>query len=271
MMPLLPVAFLLVFALVAIILIVYIQPHSLLKLANRLFPRVLFCVNVTTPVCAITIDDVPSQHTAAILDALRDCNARATLFVIGGNVASKEYDGRALLLRALREGHELGNHTWHDRASVSLPLPQLTHEVERVETLLAELEAATGGRPRRQASDESAGEPRGGGPRQRLLDVPKTRWFRPGHGWFSSAVLDVAARAGLRTALGSVFPFDPAVQSVAINSTYLRYRVHPGGVVILHDGAGRWATAATLRAALPALQARGFEFVTLSELCQIAK
>lgn len=257
---------------VSIALIVYIQPHPLLKLANRLFPRVLFCVNTTTPVCAITIDDAPSEHTAAILDALRDCGARATLFVIGANVTSKDYDGRALLLRALREGHELGNHTWHDRASVSLPPAQLTHEVERLEALLAELEAAAGGRPRRQGSDDSIGEPRGG-PRQRLLDTPHTptRWFRPGHGWFNNAVLDVAARAGMRTALGSVFPFDPAVQSVLVNATYLRCRVHPGGVVILHDGAGRWATAATLRSALPALQARGFKFVTLSELIQIVK
>lgn len=37
------------------------------------------------------------------------------------------------------------------------------------------------------------------------------RWFRPGHGWFTSSMLALVEAMGLRMALGNVFPHDPWV------------------------------------------------------------
>ena len=58
---------------------------------------------------ALTFDDGPDpRYTADILDTLRSRGAKATFFVVGRN--ADEYPG--LLRRIVREGHEVGNHTY---------------------------------------------------------------------------------------------------------------------------------------------------------------
>lgn len=71
---------------------------------------------------ALTIDDGPCAHTTGrILDVLAAHGARATMFVIGGNVERLDAlsaeggapgAGRAALRDMVARGHELGNHTW---------------------------------------------------------------------------------------------------------------------------------------------------------------
>jgi len=57
---------------------------------------------------ALTFDDGPVEpYTSQILDILGEYGARATFFVIGGNVRLYPETVR----RILREGHVLGNHT----------------------------------------------------------------------------------------------------------------------------------------------------------------
>jgi chitin deacetylase len=68
-------------------------------------------------VFALTFDDGPGPDTKALLDVLRAAGARATFFVLGRNVEEAPWCGdppraRALAVRAAREGHVLGNHTW---------------------------------------------------------------------------------------------------------------------------------------------------------------
>lgn len=64
------------------------------------------------PMVALTFDDGPTQGvTDKILDALEQCNGRATFFVVGTRIAGSE----ALLKRAVSLGCEIGSHTWnHD-------------------------------------------------------------------------------------------------------------------------------------------------------------
>ena len=58
---------------------------------------------------ALTFDDGPDpQSTAEILDLLREYGVRATFFVIGEK-AEKCPD---LVIRAVNEGHEIGNYTY---------------------------------------------------------------------------------------------------------------------------------------------------------------
>ncbi|MSP17448.1 MAG: polysaccharide deacetylase family protein [Myxococcales bacterium] len=71
---------------------------------------------------ALTFDDGPGPVTGELLDILRDAGVRATFFVLGRNVVTAEWaDGdaaraRALVVRAMREGHVVGNHTFsHQR------------------------------------------------------------------------------------------------------------------------------------------------------------
>ena len=66
---------------------------------------------------ALTFDDGPGPDTEALLDVLRDAGVHATFFVLGRNVEEAPWCGdpgraRALAVRAAREGHVVGNHTW---------------------------------------------------------------------------------------------------------------------------------------------------------------
>lgn len=58
--------------------------------------------------CALTFDDGPSQNTASLLDMLAQYNVPATFFLLGQQVQQHP----DLLKRMLREGHEVGNHSW---------------------------------------------------------------------------------------------------------------------------------------------------------------
>ena len=61
------------------------------------------------PRVALTFDDGPDPEvTPSILETLAASQARATVFTIGRHL--EKY--RDLAARALREGHELGNHSW---------------------------------------------------------------------------------------------------------------------------------------------------------------
>ncbi len=56
---------------------------------------------------ALTFDDGPSAWTPAVLDLLRENEARATFFVIGARVRERPQE----LRRIVSEGHEVGSHT----------------------------------------------------------------------------------------------------------------------------------------------------------------
>lgn len=63
---------------------------------------------------ALTFDDGPSNFTEAVLDILKEHNARATFFVAGVNNGHGQLDIRYAdtLRRMVSEGHQIGSHTW---------------------------------------------------------------------------------------------------------------------------------------------------------------
>jgi chitin deacetylase len=68
-------------------------------------------------VFALTFDDGPGPSTSALLDVLRDGGVQATFFLLGRNAEEAPWCGdpkraRAVVERAAREGHVLGNHTY---------------------------------------------------------------------------------------------------------------------------------------------------------------
>jgi peptidoglycan/xylan/chitin deacetylase (PgdA/CDA1 family) len=83
-------------------------------------------------------------------------------------------------------------------------------------------------------------------------------------------MLEAAERLGYRCALGTVYPLDAHVASPAFATGVIRAAVRPGAVIVLHDGGGRGRrTARTLQRVLPALRARGYRIVTLSDLVRV--
>ena len=57
---------------------------------------------------ALTFDDGPSPFTNQLLDILGEFGAKATFFVLG-DAASSSPDA---IVRARREGHQIGSHTY---------------------------------------------------------------------------------------------------------------------------------------------------------------
>ena len=67
---------------------------------------------------AITFDDGPSgKYTKKLLDGLKKRKVKATFFLIGENV--KRYP--EIVKRMKKEGHLIGNHTYHHVELTSLP------------------------------------------------------------------------------------------------------------------------------------------------------
>ena len=66
---------------------------------------------------ALTFDDGPGPSTERLLDVLAKERVRATFFVMGENTEGMRWGvspkrARGLVLRAMQEGHQIGNHSW---------------------------------------------------------------------------------------------------------------------------------------------------------------
>lgn len=108
-----------------------------------------------TPVWfALTFDDGPGPSTAALLDCLAEAGVRATFFILGANVEEARWCGgnvayaESLVLRMLRDGHLVGNHTWSHMtcAQAGLDLPGFRTDLLRGEQVVRRLLAKAGRR-----------------------------------------------------------------------------------------------------------------------------
>jgi peptidoglycan/xylan/chitin deacetylase (PgdA/CDA1 family) len=194
--------------------------------------RVLFGVPTRAPRFALTIDDGPSPATTpALLDVLARHGARATFFLLGEEAARHP----ELVARIAGEGHELGNHTWRDEPTWTLPVPEFREQLRATQRTLA-----------------------AHGP---------VRWFRPGSGWPTTEHLAVAEADGLRCVLGSAVAIGGAGAGTARTPTRLDVLIRRGTVLVLHEGTpARRAVAATVDALLTRTSRRGLAATTLSEL-----
>lgn len=182
-------------------------------------------------VVALTFDDGPAPLTGPILDVLRRERVPATFFLIGQQVAS----GAGLVKRMLAEGHMVATHSWN-HANLSggggLAAGQLS-------STSAAIVRATGFRPCLFRAPYGAVSPslialaRGQGETIVQWDVDTNDWQLPGAGTIASRAL--AARSG--------------------------------SIVLMHDGGGpRSQTLAALPSIIRGLRARGYRFVTVTEL-----
>jgi peptidoglycan/xylan/chitin deacetylase (PgdA/CDA1 family) len=186
-------------------------------------------------VVALTIDDMPSEYTGEILELLRENDAHATFFVIGGQVSGRE----DLLRAAVRDGNELGNHAMHDEPSRALSDEELEKELAEVRDKIVDAYAAEG-------------------------VEPPSNYFRPGSGFFSNRMRRLADTLGYRLVLGSIYPPDPQIKYWSINARHILSMLRPGAIIICHDRRG-W-TLPMLRKVLPEIRRRGYDIVTVTEL-----
>ena len=92
--------------LIAPLWFVYKPPAFVLRYFQHRWPDVLWRVQTTSKVVALTIDDGPSEYTKEILQILKSNEVTATFFIIGSQVAGHE----EMLQDLVSNGNELGNH-----------------------------------------------------------------------------------------------------------------------------------------------------------------
>lgn len=221
--------------------VIYKPPSLLIRYLQSKWPDVLFHVDVNEKVIALTIDDAPSYYTTQILDILKENNAKATFFVIGGQTSGREED----LKKLIEAGMELGNHAMHDEASRSLPTQELQAQIKQVESLIATAYSSAN------------------------IDLPDRKYFRPGSGFFSERMRKLVKELGYKLVLGDIYPHDPQIPYWRINAKHVLSMLKPGGIIICHDR--RSWTVPMLRKVVPEMKRRGYKITTVSGLLEHAE
>lgn len=235
-------------------LLLFFQPRWLFRLVLQVAPGAVFFQPWPTdspqgPI-ALTIDDGPDPNTTPeILAVLAEHDVQATFFVIGERAQAHP----ELIDAMVQQGHELGNHLMRDEPSIQQPLGDFEQDLLAADAILRDGLART--------ADDPA------------MSVPPPRWLRPAGGFYSSAMVAIAAQHGYRTVLGSIFPYDTHIPWSAFAQRQILANLRPGEIIVLHDSyrdgrSGHWGrrTAQTLAVVVPEIQRRGYTLVTLSEL-----
>jgi peptidoglycan/xylan/chitin deacetylase (PgdA/CDA1 family) len=189
---------------------------------------------------ALTFDDGPDPEvTPAVLDSLAEFQARATFFVIGRHLEKQ----LALGERLLREGHELGNHSWrHSYLQNFYRGAKHAEEIDRCARLIKTL-------------THSRSEP----------------LYRPPIGLKSPPMARAAHRRKLTVVAWSIHSRDTLARDAQAIANRVLARIRPGDIVLLHDGHDqeqrhRPQICRALPLLLQGLRQRGLTSVPVSEL-----
>ncbi|MBT2281624.1 polysaccharide deacetylase family protein [Priestia megaterium] len=199
--------------------------------------HVIHSIPIQKKKIALTFDDGPtSDETVQILDILKEYDAKATFFVVGSRV--ERY--ASIVEREVREGHEVGNHTFHHLIwTRNASEKQLIKEIELTQKTISNI---------------SGHEP---------------SLFRPVQGFYDKKLVDVVGRSNLQVVLWSqkhdTRDWDrPGVEYIVQK---VLDDIENGDIILLHDHVnGKSQTILALKRILPALKEKGYECVTISEL-----
>jgi peptidoglycan/xylan/chitin deacetylase (PgdA/CDA1 family) len=227
-------------AMISPLYVIYKPPNILIRYFQHRWPDVLWHVPTSSKIIALTIDDVPSQHTEEIMSILKENDAHATFFTIGSQVTGR----KKILEDLVRAGNELGNHAMHDEPSRSLSDAVLAKEIDSVDLTIQEVYGAAG-------------------------VAPPPKYFRPGSGFFSNRMRKSVKDMHYQIVLGSIYPHDPMISWWRVNARHILSMLRPGGIIICHDR--RSWTVPMLRKVLPEMKRRGYRVVTLTELLKEKK
>ena len=195
-------------------------------------------IYVDGPYIAMTFDDGPDATlTPRLLDILKARHLHVTFFVLGQRVK----DHPEIIQRAVAEGHEIGNHSWDHPPLNKLAEGGLQHQMADTSAVIKE---AIGKAPTIMRPPYGATNPR-----------------------LSRAI---EREYGMKVILWSVDPFDwknpgsKVVESRILNGWKESGGAKSGAIILSHDI--HKGTVEAMPDTLDTLLAKGFKFVTVSEL-----
>jgi len=181
---------------------------------------------------ALTYDDGPSTYTPALLAILRRLAVPATFFLVGQEDAARP----AIARQILAEGHEIGDHSWN-HANLGGGGPGASSQLQRTNAVIRR---ATGYTP---------------------------CLFRPPYGATGADLVERTRSLEMTSVLWSADPFDWKTPGTDAIVSRVLAQTHAGAIILEHDGGGpRAQTLAAAPLIIAALRARGYTFVTVSQL-----
>ena len=193
-------------------------------------------VHVDGPYIAMTFDDGPSATlTPKLLDLLAAHHIKATFFVIGENVAEHP----EIVARAAREGHEIANHSWSHPNLGKMSDDSVRRQLRQTDDAIKN---ATGKRPTLMR------------PPYGSITAREKRWIHDEFGY------DII--------LWDVDPYDWKRPGPAVVRARILKETRPGSIVLSHDI--HPGTIEAMPSTFDELEAKGFKFVTVSELIKMA-
>lgn len=177
---------------------------------------------------ALTFDDGPHPiYTPQMLELLKEEQVPATFFLLGENV---ELYGD-LVKEIAKEGHLIGNHTYHHVQITSLSLEEACKEIQETSDLIEEL-TGTG-----------------------------TEYVRPPFGTWNE---ELEERLNLIPVMWSIDTKDWTTQNVdwIVRETVKHAEDHD--IILMHDS--YQSTVDAVKRVIEQLEAEGFEFVTVDEI-----
>lgn len=204
----------------------------------QLWGRIVARVETTEPMVALTFDDGPvASITPVVLDILAREGVRATFFLTGAELEGNPEAGRLIAAA----GHELGNPSFSHRRMVLVGRAFVADEIGRTDRAI------------------------------RATGYAGAILFRPPYGKKLWALPAWLAEHDRTTVTWDVAPDgDPATSAEAITAAALA-GVRQGSILLLHVMyPGRDRSRAALPLIIQGLRAKGFRFVTVSELRKVA-
>ena len=194
-------------------------------------------VNVEGPFIAMTFDDGPhATDTAKLLDMAAKRHIKLTFFVLGQCVQQNP----AVLQREVAEGHEIGNHSWSHPNLAKLSDQAVFNQLQRTEDIIF----------------KTAGV--------------KPNLMRPPYGELTKRQrIWVNHKFGYKVILWDVDPLDWKRPGPDVVVRRIIAATRPGSIILSHDI--HPPTIEAMPQVFDALLAKGFKFVTVSELLAMNK
>jgi peptidoglycan/xylan/chitin deacetylase (PgdA/CDA1 family) len=193
-------------------------------------------VHIDGSYIALTFDDGPhATLTPKLLDLLAAHHMRATFFVVGQNAV----DHPDILRRAIREGHEIANHSWSHPNLGKMSDEAVRRELQKTDDAIF---AAIGKHPTLLR------------PPYGSITARQKRWIHDDFGY--------------RIIIWDVDPLDWKRPGPSVVCNRILKETRPGSIVLAHDI--HPPTLEAMPATFDQLDRKGFKSVTVSELLAMA-
>jgi peptidoglycan/xylan/chitin deacetylase (PgdA/CDA1 family) len=221
-------------AVVSVVGLLICWPRVIVRVLRVLFPNVIWDLNTSEQVVAITFDDGPDPNfTPRVLEVMRKYNIQATFFLVGERARRFPQ----LVEQIRNEGHFVANHSDSWRRTIQLDGDEFEQDLLRAE--------------------HSIGS----------FNLPKL--FRPAGGRIRTGQIQLLWKHKYSVVLGSAYAFDPYRPPKQIIQWAITRGLKPGAIIVLHDSGGdRSNTVEALPTIIENAQRAGFRFAHLFEYIQ---